>query len=101
MILSGKSKLFFNENASVYLAKKTRVDGKKIRTSDLFFWFPNDFFGINYIFSPLKFREKLVAYLLNKLSAEHEAVKFLKEASSTLIILPARDWDWGLNEAYE
>lgn len=90
-----------DENARLYLAKKTKVDGKKLRTSDLFFWFPNDFFGINYIFSPLKFREKLVAYLLNKLSAEHEAVKFLKEASSTLIILPARDWDWGLNEAYE
>jgi len=99
LILSGKSKLFFNENASVYLAKKTRVDGKKIRTSDLFFWFPTDFFQISYVAHPLKFREKLIAYLLEKLPPEHEAVNLLKEASPTLVILPARDWDWSLNEA--
>ena len=30
-----------------------------------------------------------------------EAISILKEAPSTLIILPARDWDWGLNEATE
>lgn len=88
-----------NENATVYLARKTRLDGKKIRTSDLFFWFPNDFFGFHYAIRPLKFRERLVAYLLDKLPAEHEAVKILKAASPTLIILPARDWDWSLNEA--
>ena len=90
-----------NENARAYLAKKTRVEGKKIRTSDLFFWFPTDFFDINFVVHPLKFREKLVAYLLAKLPAEHEAISILKEAPSTLIILPARDWDWGLNEATE
>lgn len=88
-----------NENASVYLAKKTRVEGRKIRTSDLFFWFPTDFFDVNYVLHPLKFREKLVSYLIEKLPAGHEAVKVLKEASSTLVILPSRDWDWGLNEA--
>lgn len=81
MILSGKSKLFFNENASVYLAKKTRVDGKKIRTSDLFFWFPTDFFQISYVAHPLKFREKLIAYLLEKLPPEHEAVNRLSDIS--------------------
>ncbi|MEK7852138.1 MAG: DUF547 domain-containing protein [Deltaproteobacteria bacterium] len=90
-----------NENATIYLAKKTRVEGRKIRTSDLFFWFPNDFFDITYVLHPLKFRERLIAYLLEKLPAEHEAVPILKEASSTLVILPARDWDWGLNEAAE
>lgn len=90
-----------NENARAYLAKKTRVEGRKIRTSDLFFWFPTDFFDINFVVHPLKFREKLVAYLLDKLPAEHEAISILNEAPSTLIILPARDWDWGLNEATE
>lgn len=88
-----------NENASVYLAKKTKVSGKKIRTSDLFFWFPSDFFQISYVVHPLKFRERLTAYLLEKLPSGHEAVSVLKEASSTLVILPARDWDWSLNEA--
>ena len=90
-----------NENARIYLAKKTRVEGRKIRTSDLFFWFPTDFFDISYVVHPLKFREKLTAYLIDKLPSDHEAVKVLKEASSTLIILPARDWNWGLNEATE
>ena len=88
-----------DENAGAYLAKKTRVEGKKIRTSDLFFWFPTDFFDINYVVHPLKFRERLTAYLLDKLPSEHEAVPILKEASSTLVILPSRDWDWSLNEA--
>lgn len=88
-----------NENAGVYLSKKTRVEGKKIRTSDLFFWFPSDFFDVTYVLHPLRFREKLVAYLLDKLPTEHEAAKLLKEASATLVILPARDWDWSLNEA--
>lgn len=90
-----------NENARIYLGKKTRIEGRKIRTSDLFFWFPTDFFDINYVYHPLKFREKLTAYLIDKLPSDHEAVKVLKGASSTLIILPARDWDWGLNEATE
>lgn len=90
-----------NENARAYLSKKTKVEGKKIRTSDLFFWFPSDFFDVTYVLHPLKFREKLVAYLLDKLPHGHEAVKLLKEAPTTLIILPARDWDWGLNEAME
>ncbi len=90
-----------NENAGIYLAKKTSVQGKKVRTSDLFFWFPSDFFDLTYVLHPLKFREKLVAYLLDKLPPEHEAIKVLKEASATLVILPARDWDWGLNEAIE
>ena len=88
-----------NENARVYLAKKTKVEGRKIRTSDLFFWFPTDFFQLTYVIHPLKFREKLISYLIEKLPSDHEAVKALKEASSTLVILPARDWDWGLNEA--
>jgi hypothetical protein len=88
-----------NENARIYLGKKTRAEGRKMRTSDLFFWFPTDFFDINYVVHPLKFREKLVAYLLANLPAEHEAISILKEAPSTLIILPARDWDWSLNEA--
>lgn len=88
-----------DENAGTYLAKKTTVQGKKVRTSDLFFWFPSDFFDVTYVLHPLKFREKLVAYLLDKLPPEHEAVKLLKEASATLVILPARDWDWSLNEA--
>lgn len=88
-----------NENARAYLSKKTRVKGKKIRTSDLFFWFPNDFFQVAYVFHPLKFREMLIAYLLDKLPPEHEAVSILKEAPPTLVILPARDWDWSLNEA--
>lgn len=88
-----------NENARAYLSKKTMVKGKKIRTSDLFFWFPADFFQVTYVFHPLKFRERLIAYLLDKLPANHEAVKLLKEAPSTLVILPARDWDWALNEA--
>ncbi len=88
-----------NDNAGVYLAKKTRVSGKRVRTSDLFFWFPSDFFQISYVVHPLKFRERLTAYLLDKLPPDHEAVKLLKEAPSGLIILPARDWDWSLNEA--
>jgi hypothetical protein len=88
-----------NENARAYLSKKTKVDGKKIRTSDLFFWFPNDFFDVTYVLHPLKFRERLIAYLLEKLPSDHEAVNLLKEGSSTLVILPARDWDWSLNEA--
>jgi hypothetical protein len=88
-----------NENATAYLSKKTTVNGKKIRTSDLFFWFPSDFFEVTYVFHPLKFREKLISYLLEKLPPEHEAVKLLKEAPPTLVILPARDWDWSLNEA--
>lgn len=88
-----------NENARVYLARKTKVEGRKIRTSDLFFWFPTDFFNVTYVLHPLKFRERLISYLLDKLPSDHEAVKVLKEASSTLLILPARDWDWSLNEA--
>jgi hypothetical protein len=88
-----------NENAGIYLDKKTRVEGRKIRTSDLFFWFPGDFFQISYAVHPLKFRQRLTAYLLDKLPPDHEALKLLKEASSGLIILPARDWDWSLNEA--
>lgn len=90
-----------NENARVYLDKKTRVEGRKIRTSDLFFWFPSDFFQVSYVVHPLKFRERLIAYLIDKLSPTHEVVSILKEAPSTLVILPARDWDWGLNEATE
>jgi len=90
-----------NEHARIYLDKKTRGEGRKIRTSDLFFWFPGDFFDVTFVLHPLKFRERLTVYLLDKLSPTHEAVSILKEAPSTLIILPARDWDWGLNEAIE
>lgn len=88
-----------NENARAYLSKKTRVEGKKIRTSDLFFWFPTDFFQVSYVVHPFKFRERLTAYLLNKLPSDHEAINILREGASGLVILPARDWDWGLNEA--
>ena len=88
-----------NENASVYLAEKTKVEGRKIRTSDLFFWFPADFFQVSYVTHPLKFRRRLIVYLLDKLPVDHESFKALKETSSTLIILPARDWNWSLNEA--
>ncbi|MBI4746728.1 MAG: DUF547 domain-containing protein [Deltaproteobacteria bacterium] len=88
-----------NENARIYLGKKTRAEGRKIRTSDLFFWFPDDFFQISYVFHPFRFRELLTAYLLARLPAEHEAISMLKEVPSTLIMLPARDWDWSLNEA--
>lgn len=88
-----------NENAKAYLAKKTKVAGRRVRTSDLFFWFPNDFFQISYAVHPLKFRQRLTAYLLDKLPSNHEAINLLREAPSGLIILPARDWDWSLNEA--
>lgn len=67
-----------NENARVYLDKKTRVEGRKIRTSDLFFWFPSDFFQVSYAAHPLKFRERLIAYLIDKLPPTHEAVSILK-----------------------
>lgn len=82
---------------SAYLDEKTEVRTGKIVTSELLFWYPVDFTGVDPAKEPARFREGIVKYLKAKLPPTHPAVAALAKTPA-IEIAPRNDWDWRLNE---